>query len=106
MIARESVNEDGDTGGVYAQRYDADGNKKFATADRNGGAWVWEAESGQVQLDFSVRELADNVADLAARNLAQLPAWKSAKVVKLVNCWLYGPPVPFHRGIGLRFSSR
>ncbi|MEJ2090542.1 MAG: tetratricopeptide repeat protein [Gammaproteobacteria bacterium] len=30
---------------------------------------LWDAESGQAQLDFSVAELADNVASLANRNL-------------------------------------
>jgi tetratricopeptide (TPR) repeat protein len=30
---------------------------------------LWDIESGQSQLDFSVRELADNVADLVNRNL-------------------------------------
>jgi len=32
---------------------------------------LWEAESGQVQFDFSVEELAGNVASLANRNLVQ-----------------------------------
>jgi len=45
----------------------ADGNTVVVRQDNQ----VWEAESGQVQLDFSVRELAGNVADLATRNLIE-----------------------------------
>jgi len=45
----------------------ADGNTVVVRQDNQ----LWEAESGQVQLDFSVQELADNVADLAMRNLAE-----------------------------------
>ena len=43
----------------------ADGNNVVVREDNR----LWEAESGQAQLDFSVAELADNVATLANRNL-------------------------------------
>jgi tetratricopeptide (TPR) repeat protein len=43
----------------------ADGNNVVVREDNQ----LWDAESGQIQLDFSVAELADNVANLANRNL-------------------------------------
>lgn len=52
---------------LAAVRIFADGNTVVVRQDNQ----LWEAESGQVQLDFSVQELADNVADLANRNLIE-----------------------------------
>jgi tetratricopeptide (TPR) repeat protein len=43
----------------------ADGSHVVVREDNQ----LWDAESGQAQLDFSVAELADNVASLANRNL-------------------------------------
>jgi len=43
----------------------ADGSNVVVRDDNQ----LWDAESGQAQLDFSVAELADNVASLANRNL-------------------------------------
>jgi tetratricopeptide (TPR) repeat protein len=43
----------------------ADGNNVVVREDNQ----LWEVESGQTQLDFSVAELAGNVASLANRNL-------------------------------------
>lgn len=48
----------------------ADGNTVVVRQDNR----LWEAESGQVQLDFSVSELAADVADLAQRNLLDAKA--------------------------------
>jgi tetratricopeptide (TPR) repeat protein len=48
----------------------ADGNTVVVRQDNH----LWEAESGQVQLDFSVQDLADNVANLAKRNLIEAKA--------------------------------
>ncbi len=48
----------------------ADGNTVVVRQDNR----LWEAESGQVQLDFTVSELAANVADLAQRNLLEAKA--------------------------------
>ncbi len=53
---------------LAAVRIFADGNNVVVRED-NG---VWDAETGQGQLDFTVRELADNVATLAQRNLIVL----------------------------------
>lgn len=50
---------------LAAMRIFADGNNVVVRED-NG---VWDVETGQGHLDFSVRELADNVASLANRNL-------------------------------------
>jgi len=52
---------------LAAVRIFADGNTVVVRQDNQ----LWEAESGQAQLDFSVQELADNVADLANRNLIE-----------------------------------
>ena len=54
----------------------ADGNTVVVRQDNR----LWEAESGQVQLDFTVSELAANVADLAQRNLpiSSQRKWKRA----------------------------
>jgi tetratricopeptide (TPR) repeat protein len=43
----------------------ADGNNVVVREDNQ----LWDAESGQAQLDFAVSELVDNVASLANRNL-------------------------------------
>ncbi len=48
----------------------ADGNTVVVRQDNR----LWDVESGQAQLDFSVKELADNVADLALRNLVEARA--------------------------------
>lgn len=50
---------------LAAVRIFADGNNVVVRDDNQ----LWEVESGQVHLDFSVRDLVDNVADLAHRNL-------------------------------------
>lgn len=50
---------------LAAVRIFADGSN-VVVRDENQ---LWDAESGQAQLDFSVSELADNVANLANRNL-------------------------------------
>lgn len=50
---------------LAAVRIFADGNNVVVREDNQ----VWDAETGQAQLDFSVAELADNVASLANRNL-------------------------------------
>jgi tetratricopeptide (TPR) repeat protein len=50
---------------LAAVRIFADGNHVVVRDDNQ----VWDAETGQAQLDFSVAELADNVANLANRNL-------------------------------------
>jgi tetratricopeptide (TPR) repeat protein len=52
---------------LAAMRIYADGNTVVVRQDNR----LWEAESGQTQLDFSVQELANNVADLAGRNLIE-----------------------------------
>jgi len=52
---------------LAAMRIYADGNTVVVRQDNR----LWEAESGQAQLDFSVQELAANVADLAGRNLIE-----------------------------------
>ena len=48
----------------------ADGNTVVVHQDNQ----LWEAESGQVQLDFSVADLADKVADIAVHNLIEARA--------------------------------
>lgn len=50
---------------LAAVRIFADGSNVVVREDNQ----LWNAETGQAQLDFSVAELADNVADLANRNL-------------------------------------
>lgn len=50
---------------LAAVRIFADGASVVVREDNQ----LWDAESGQAQLDFSVAELADNVANLAHRNL-------------------------------------
>ncbi|MCZ6643140.1 MAG: tetratricopeptide repeat protein [Gammaproteobacteria bacterium] len=51
---------------LAALRIFADGDNVVVREDDQ----VWDVESGQGHLDFSVRELADNVANLANKNLA------------------------------------
>ena len=51
---------------LAALRIFADGDNVVVREDDQ----VWEVETGQGHLDFSVRELADNVANLANKNLA------------------------------------
>lgn len=53
---------------LAAVRIFADGNNVVVREDNQ----VWDVETGQGQLDFTVRELADNVATLAQRNLIVL----------------------------------
>lgn len=50
---------------LAAVRIYADGNNVVVREDNQ----LWDAESGQTQLDFSVAELAGSVANLANRNL-------------------------------------
>ncbi|MDA1076590.1 MAG: MerR family transcriptional regulator [Proteobacteria bacterium] len=50
---------------LAAMRIFADGNTVVVREDNQ----LWEAETGQAQLDFTVAELADNVATLAHQNL-------------------------------------
>ncbi|TDJ33594.1 MAG: tetratricopeptide repeat protein [Gammaproteobacteria bacterium] len=50
---------------LAAMRIFADGDNVVVRENNQ----VWDVESGQGHLDFSVRELADNVASLANRNL-------------------------------------
>ena len=50
---------------LAAVRIFTDGNNVVVQDDKQ----VWNAESGQIQFDFAVSELADNVASLANRNL-------------------------------------
>ena len=50
---------------LAAVRIYADGNSVVVREDNQ----LWDAESGQTQLDFSVAELAGSVANLANRNL-------------------------------------
>ncbi len=50
---------------LAALRIVADGNHVVVREDSH----IWDAESGQVYFDFSVQDLADNVASLANRNL-------------------------------------
>ncbi|NIP14717.1 MAG: tetratricopeptide repeat protein [Pseudomonadales bacterium] len=53
---------------LAAVRIFADGNNVVVREDNQ----VWDVETGQGQLDFTVRELADNVATLAQQNLIVL----------------------------------
>jgi tetratricopeptide (TPR) repeat protein len=53
---------------LAAVRIFADGNNVVVREDDQ----VWDVETGQGQLDFTVRELADNVATLAQQNLIVL----------------------------------
>ena len=53
---------------LAAVRIFADGNNVMVREDNQ----VWDVETGQGHLDFAVRELADNVATLAQRNLIVL----------------------------------
>ena len=65
---------------LAAVRIFADGNNVMVREDNQ----VWDVETGQGHLDFTVRELADNVATLAQRNLIVLR--ESDGLDKVMDC--------------------
>jgi tetratricopeptide (TPR) repeat protein len=64
-VLRKLTSEFDQVKSLAAMRIFADGNTVVVREDNQ----LWEAETGQSQLDFTVQELADNVADLTHQNL-------------------------------------